>query len=64
MPEEWGTRNEDEHEDTIAIISSKFQTGYPRGDPRAILVTITVTITFHSKQLIFANETATKQAAF
>ena len=34
-------------EDKISIISSEFQTGYPRGDPRAILVTITATITFH-----------------
>ena len=35
---------EDEHEDTISIISSKFQTGYPCGDPR-VLVTIVILLT-------------------
>ena len=51
--------NEDADEDTISIISSK---GYHRGDHHAILVTITAIITFHSKNLIFANKTATKQS--
>ena len=57
--------NEDAHVmrprlDKISIIYQNLRTGYPRGDPSAILVTIT----FHRKHLIFANKTATKQAAF
>ena len=49
-------------EDTISITSSKFQTGYPHGDPCAFLVTIT----FNRKHLIFANKTSciSKQTAY